>query len=160
MRHKGIHNFAPLINIITGAFLFCFFAFTYLLIGDKVDSWFVESPPVVAKESKRTINSDDDDRVVNGIHLQTGLAYGEGFDIVRGTCTACHSAKLVTQNRATREGWKQMIRWMQATQGLWDLGKNEPIVLDYLAKYYAPEDVGRRANIDVAEVEWFILNLE
>jgi hypothetical protein len=53
-----------------------------------------------------------------------------------------------------------MIRWMQATQGLWDLGKNEPIVLDYLAKYYAPEDVGRRANIDVAEVEWFILNLE
>jgi len=158
MRHSNINNFAPLLQLITGVFLLCFFAFTYLLVGDKLDSWFAE-PPVAVKKSKRS-NMDDDDRVVNGIHLQTGLAYGEGFDIVRGTCTACHSAKLVTQNRATREGWKQMIRWMQETQGLWDLGKNEPVVLDYLSKYYAPEEIGRRANIDLAEVEWFILELE
>lgn len=161
MRHKSIDNFAPLINLIIGAFLLCFFTFTYLLVGDHLDSWFVE--PSIASESQsksRQSTLDDDDRVVDGIHVQTGLAYGEGFDIVRGTCTACHSAKLVTQNRATREGWQQMIRWMQETQGLWDLGDNEPIVLDYLAKYYAPQETGRRANLDVAEVEWFILNLE
>jgi hypothetical protein len=160
MRHKNIDNFAPLINLITGVFLLCFFAFTYLLVGDRLDSWFSE-PPVAtkSKSSRSNPNSADEDRVVVGIHLQSGLAYGEGFDIVRGTCTACHSAKLVTQNRATREGWQQMIRWMQETQGLWDLGKNEPIVLDYLAKYYAPKETGRRANIDVAEVEWCIFNL-
>jgi len=161
MRHNNIDNFAPLISLITGTFLFCFFVFVYLLIGDRLDSWFIEPPVASERQSRRsTFDDDDDDKVVNGIHVQTGLAYGEGFDIVRGTCTACHSAKLVTQNRATREGWRQMIRWMQETQGLWDLGDNEPIVLDYLAKYYAPKETGRRANIDVAEVEWFILNLD
>ena len=40
------------------------------------------------------------------------------------------------------------------------MGKNEPIILDYLAKYYAPKEVGRRANIDIAKVEWYILELD
>ena len=161
MRQNEINNFAPLINLITGVFVLCLLAFTYLLVGDNLDSWFEEPPVATERKSGRsTLDNDDDDRVVDGIHVQTGLAYGEGFDIVRGTCTACHSAKLVTQNRATREGWHQMIRWMQETQGLWELGKNEPIILDYLAKYYAPEETGRRANIDLSEVELFILNLE
>jgi hypothetical protein len=99
------------------------------------------------------------DKIVDGIHLQTGLIYAEGFDIVRGTCTACHSAKLVTQNRATREGWIEMIRWMQAKQGLWDLGDNEPIILNYLAANYAPQEVGRRSNLQVNEIEWYILKM-
>ena len=102
----------------------------------------------------------DWDKIENGIHVQTGLIYDTHFDIVRAHCTACHSGKLVAQNRATREGWLQMIRWMQETQGLWDLGVNEPKILDYLAKNYAPEAVGRRTNIDVAAVEWYILELE
>ena len=88
------------------------------------------------------------------------VLYDENFAIVKAACTSCHSSKLITQNRATREGWKQMITWMQATQGLQDLGKNEPIILDYLAKYYAPEDVGRRKNLKVEEVEWYVLTLE
>jgi hypothetical protein len=37
-----------------------------------------------------------------------------------------------------------MIRWMQDTQGLWSLGDNEPLVLDYLAQHYGPFAVGRR----------------
>ena len=104
--------------------------------------------------------NDDWDKVEGGIHLATGLIYADNFDIIRANCTACHSGKLVAQNRATREGWKQMIRWMQQTQGLWDLGTNEPIILDYLAKYYAPKEVGRRQNIDIAAIEWYILDLE
>jgi len=67
---------------------------------------------------------------------------------------------LVTQNRATREGWKEMIIWMQATQGLQDLGENEKPILDYLAKHYAPEELGRRANLNVDEIEWYILELD
>lgn len=100
------------------------------------------------------------DKVENGIHIATGLVYADNFDVVRANCTACHSGKLVAQNRATREGWQQMIRWMQETQGLWDLGVNEPKILDYLAKHYAPQEVGRRQNIDIAAVEWYILDLE
>ena len=73
---------------------------------------------------------------------------------------ACHSAKLVTQNRATRDGWEEMIRWMQAKQGLGDLGANEPVILDYLAANYAPEEIGRRANLNVESIKWYVLDLE
>ena len=48
-----------------------------------------------------------------------------------------------------------MIRWMQASQGLWDLGPNEEIIVSYLAKNYAPEKKGRRANLQ--DIEWYKL---
>ncbi|MFM1875208.1 MAG: hypothetical protein RL266_945 [Bacteroidota bacterium] len=92
----------------------------------------------------------------NGIHLATGFKEGENLQLVINNCTSCHSAQMVTQNRATREGWLTMIRWMQETQNLWDLGEAEPLILDYLAKYYAPEKAGRRqplTNIDWYELE-------
>jgi hypothetical protein len=91
----------------------------------------------------------------NGIHLATGFKEGENLDIVIANCTSCHSAKMVTQNRATRDGWKTMIRWMQETQNLWDLGENEPLILDYLAKYYAPEKAGRRQPL--TNIDWYEL---
>jgi len=133
----------------------------YGLFGESITKWFEEPPP--PSENRRRVAApaeDDWDRVENGIHVQSGLVYAEGFDIVRGTCTACHSAKLVTQNRATREGWKEMIVWMQKTQGLWDLGPNEPVILDYLAKHYAPEEIERRPGLNIAAIEWYILELE
>ncbi len=144
--------------VVLGAWLLIFM---YVLAKDLgVD---FDLPKQNITTSKSTVSSKpkiDVDRIENGIHVQTGLVYAEGFDLVRGTCTSCHSAQLITQNRATREGWLQMIRWMQQTQGLWDLGVNESQILDYLSKHYAPKDVGRRKNIDVAELEWFILELE
>lgn len=95
------------------------------------------------------------DQIENGVHLRTGFADGEGLMTVVANCTACHSAKLVTQNRMTREGWEQTIRWMQKTQNLWDLGPNEAVILDYLATHYAPEKKGRRQNL--ADIEWYEL---
>jgi hypothetical protein len=84
------------------------------------------------------------------------LADDPNIDIIKTNCTACHSAKLIVQNRATREGWKSMIVWMQKNQKLWDLGNNEDLILDYLAKNYAPEDKGRRSNLK--EIEWYQLD--
>jgi hypothetical protein len=98
----------------------------------------------------------DDDRIENGIHLATGLIVDDGFIQVKASCTACHSGALITQNKATRKGWEKMIRWMQETQNLWDLGPNEGIILDYLARNYAPEEQGRRANL--SDIEWYVLN--
>ncbi len=103
---------------------------------------------------------DDWDKIENGIHLKTGLIYDRGFDQVRANCTVCHSAKLIIQNRANRDGWAQMISWMQQEQGLWDLGKNESVILDYLSTHYAPLEKGRRDNLNIAEIEWYILDLE
>lgn len=85
---------------------------------------------------------------------EVGLVEGEGLQLVLANCTNCHSAKLVTQNRFTREGWIQVIRWMQETQGFWDLGPNEDPIVDYLSTHFAPEAKGRRKPL---EVEWYSL---
>ena len=133
----------------------------YLLMGDYLKSWWEPTPaPAPFATSTPAATAVVDDRIENGIHVATGLIYAEGFELVRATCTACHSAQLVTQNRATRQGWRDMIRWMQATQGLWDLGDNETAILNYLATHYAPEEVGRRPQLDLTEVEWYILELD
>ena len=96
----------------------------------------------------------DDEAVENGIHLATGMAYDENFEIVRANCTACHSAKLITQNRMSRDAWDETIQWMQETQKLWDLGPNHERILDYLEKNYAPNKVGRRQNLEIEEWYW------
>jgi hypothetical protein len=145
--------------LLTGAILLLI----YLLAGDSLSSMWTDEPlHKDAGQSKVTVAEvyDPASEVENGIHLPTGLVYAEGFEVVRGTCTACHSAKLVTQNRASRSGWQEMIRWMQATQGLWDLGDNEKVILDYLAEHYAPEETGRRATLELDKIEWYILELE
>ncbi len=75
---------------------------------------------------------------------KTGLALGPGVEVVSVQCTVCHSARLITQNRADRDGWLAMIRWMQESQGLWPLGAQEELILDYLATYYGAKPGGRR----------------
>jgi hypothetical protein len=86
----------------------------------------------------------------------TGLIVAPGLAIVKTACVKCHSPKLITQKRATREGWVATIRWMQQTQGLWDLGKDESAILEYLAKNYAPQNQGRRPLLKVDK--WYQLN--
>lgn len=81
----------------------------------------------------------------------SGLVVDDGFQFVRGHCGTCHSLRLVTQNRADRDGWLQMIRWMQETQGLWSLGTDESVILDYLAKNYGPVSSGRRKPLPPME---------
>ncbi|MEP0200838.1 MAG: hypothetical protein ABJ084_03385 [Halioglobus sp.] len=78
------------------------------------------------------------------LDAKTGLAIAPGFEVVSVQCTVCHSAKLLTQNRGSRDHWLAMIRWMQETQGLWPLGDSEETILDYLAANYGPVNLGRR----------------
>jgi hypothetical protein len=94
--------------------------------------------------------------IENGIHLATGLIADDGWQLVRKNCLACHSSKLVIQNRATKEGWEYMIDWMQRTQGLWSLGEDHNQVIEYLSKNYAPTQSGRRVSLN--NIEWY--NLE
>jgi hypothetical protein len=100
-----------------------------------------------------------EDRIENGVHVQTGLLDGEGLKLVVANCTACHSAQLVTQNRADREGWKKMIVWMQETQNLWDLGTQEEMILDYLAKNYGPQEVENHnfRRTPLTDIDWYEL---
>jgi len=93
--------------------------------------------------------------IKNGIHMNTGLVEAEGLPLVIAHCTGCHSGKLITQNRLSKDGWQETIRWMQKTQNLWDLGEDEKIIVDYLSKNYAPSAKGRREILK--DIEWYSL---
>jgi hypothetical protein len=81
---------------------------------------------------------------------ETGLIIAPGFEEVKQTCTVCHSPMLITQNKADRDGWLEMIRWMQDKQGLWQLEPAlENTILDYLAANYGPTAVSRRPPLEV-----------
>ncbi len=142
-----------------GTILFVFFAIVagivLFLMVDPTLSVFQSKPKLEFSEVPESYPEGDFDKIENGIHLRTGFVQGEGLMAVVNNCTNCHSAKLVTQNRMTKEGWQATIKWMQETQNLWDLGKNEAIIVDYLATYYAPEKKGRRENLD--NIEWYEL---
>ena len=118
------------------------------------------SPFAFYLSTKIDIESQDEVKEVlleteNGIDLESGLIVDNGYELVKVTCGACHALDLVTQNSASREGWKDIIVWMQQTQKLWDLGDNEALILDYLEKNYAPKEQGRRAQLK--NIEWYDL---
>jgi hypothetical protein len=98
---------------------------------------------------------------VTAIDPTTGLIVAKGVEDVVANCTVCHSAKFILLQRGDRQTWKDMIVWMQKTQGLWDLkslpsssvaGKDtETVILDYLAKNYAPDNkIERRKNLPIS----------
>ena len=127
--YKGI---GILISTVSFILILVILFFLYVAFGDSLKSSFNETAD---PKSSIVVEEDDFDKVVDGIHVATGLAYDDNFQVVRSSCTSCHSAQLIIQNRSTREGWLEIIRWMQATQGLTDLGDREPQILDYLAKH-------------------------
>ena len=78
----------------------------------------------------------------------TGLEIAPGWEQVRAHCGGCHSHKLVTGQRADRQTWLDMIRWMQESQNLWQFDPaTENAILDYLAANYPPQPNRRRAPI-------------
>ena len=75
----------------------------------------------------------------------TGLVIAPGWEEVRVHCGGCHSHSIVTNQRANRDAWRDMIRWMQRTQNLWELpAKSEAEILDYLASNYGPDTARQR----------------
>lgn len=78
----------------------------------------------------------------------SGLIKAEGWQLVRIHCGGCHSHKLVTSQRGDRQSWLAIIRWMQATQNLWQFDDaTEEGILSYLATNYPPQADRRRAPI-------------
>lgn len=124
------------------------FAFIYVALNPSI----LEDKP---EETAIITIPEVEGKIENGIHVATGFLDGEGLTEVIQNCTNCHSAKLVTQNRMTKEGWVATIRWMQETQNLWDLGNQEEAIVNYLATNYAPQKKGRREVL--TDIEWYSL---
>ncbi|MEM9361661.1 MAG: monoheme cytochrome C [Bacteroidota bacterium] len=127
----------------------CIFSLLYVIIN----------PSVFEKRPEETelvdIQEEPENPIIDGVHVETGFVEGDGLTEVIQNCTNCHSAKLVTQNRMSKEGWVATIRWMQETQNLWDLGNNEEIIVNYLATNYAPDKKGRRDIL--TNIDWYTL---
>lgn len=97
--------------------------------------------------------------IVNGKDLTSGLIAQGDYELVRNTCTACHSSSLILQAHFSRQTWIEKIRWMQANQKLWDLGSTEKPILDYLEKFYGPDSASvalRRPPLK--NIEWYTLD--
>jgi hypothetical protein len=78
----------------------------------------------------------------------TGLKMTGDWQLVRNNCVGCHSAKLITQQSGTESRWLALIRWMQATQNLWQFDPDvEKKIIGYLAANYPPQEDRRRAPI-------------
>lgn len=144
----------------------CLFFIAIIVIGSFVvmytlfpnSSLFMDNAPsedYLDVTDSLSVSTNVTSEVVDGIHLKTGFVQDIGMTEVINNCTNCHSAKLVTQNKMSREAWLATIKWMQETQNLWDLGENEAVILDYLAKNYAPESKGRRQNLAIEK--WYVL---
>jgi cytochrome c len=62
-----------------------------------------------------------------------------GKEEVFYTCNACHSIRLVTQQRLPRQRWDQLLDWMVEEQGMTELTADERrVILRYLATQYGP----------------------
>jgi hypothetical protein len=83
-----------------------------------------------------------------GLDPLTGLKMTGDWELVRNNCTACHSSKLITQQRGSEAQWLGMIRWMQKKQNLWPFDPDtEKRIITYLAENYPPQADRRRAAI-------------
>ncbi len=91
------------------------------------------------------------------IDPQSGLIIDSGLAVVKKQCSLCHSTQLISQNKASYQGWLATLRWMQEKQGMQPLNQQtEALILNYLAKNYAPEQAGRRKPLVIEK--WKKLN--
>ena len=86
------------------------------------------------------------------IDTDTGLVTTTGWEDVRAHCGGCHAYSVVTNQRANRDAWLDMIRWMQRTQNLWQIPDEiETRILDYLAENYGPDEAARQRRAPIAQ---------
>jgi mono/diheme cytochrome c family protein len=68
-----------------------------------------------------------------------GLPAGPGQEETYYNCNACHSIRLVSQQRLSRERWDQILDEMVEKQGMPPLPDDErALVLGYLAEHLNP----------------------
>lgn len=71
--------------------------------------------------------------------IYLGLPEDTGREEVVAFCGACHSLKLVTQQRLPRYRWEELMVWMTEKQGMPKLEpQEEKLVVDYLAEHLGP----------------------
>lgn len=111
----------------------------------------------ISKSEKKSLIRSSAPYSIDSVDAETGLALDPNFTLIKAHCTGCHSPKLILQHRFTRDEWLSKIRWMQRNHKLWDLGDSEKIVLDYLAKNYAPSQSAYSRREALRNIKWYKL---
>ena len=127
----------------------------FLLAASMLTACAQDREPAVAEKAGQVAEAENaagsEPEELNRVDPDSGLVINEHWELVKAHCSACHSPRLVTQNRGSRQNWLDMIRWMQDSQGLWQFdAATETAILDYLEKNYAPAAASRRAPISRA----------
>ena len=74
-----------------------------------------------------------------------GLPEGKGREEVMAYCAACHSLKLVSQQRLPRYVWEELLVLMNEKHGMPKLPpEDEQTITDYLAERLGPPPRRRR----------------
>ena len=83
-----------------------------------------------------------------GLDPVSGLKMTGDWELVRASCSHCHSTQLVIGQRGSAEQWLTMIRWMQDKQNLHNFAPSvEQKIINYLAENYPPKASQRRAAL-------------
>jgi len=73
-----------------------------------------------------------------GAVAMTDLPPGEGREVTFALCGACHSMKLVVQQRLPEHRWDELWTWMIQTQGMPDPGPDlKKQIVTYLKQNFA-----------------------
>ncbi|GJL96088.1 MAG: hypothetical protein DHS20C05_24930 [Hyphococcus sp.] len=66
-----------------------------------------------------------------------GLPRSKGSEETAAYCTACHSLRIVMQQRQSRDGWDYLLTWMTEKQGMAEpFPEDREILLDYLTREF------------------------
>ncbi len=72
-----------------------------------------------------------------------GLPRDPGYEEVAAYCSACHSLRIVMQQRATPARWRELLVWMVEKQGMAPLDPDQrKLVQDYLGTHFS-SDTGK-----------------
>ena len=73
------------------------------------------------------------------IHL-SDLPPGPGRETVFIKCAACHSLRIVLQQRLSRDVWDEVLVWMKEEQSMPKLDPElRELILDYLSTHFSPD---------------------
>ncbi|GER06421.1 hypothetical protein GCM10007972_01330 [Iodidimonas muriae] len=102
---------------------------------------FFAAAPASAQEPQKT--DDEMDMPPD----MAAMVAGEGRETSYYLCSGCHSTKLVTQQRLSRDRWAYLLDWMTKEQGMAELdAESRTIILDYLSTAYGPSTTQRKTQ--------------
>lgn len=75
-------------------------------------------PAYLALDPAAPMNEAGANAVFNPADPYGGLPQTEGYDLVAAYCSACHSLRVVMQQRPTPRRWDELLDWMVEKQGM------------------------------------------